>query len=361
MKYIGLDVGNGSTCIYVRYEDGTIDEVSIASTFGYFDDEPTAAVAGKTKALSADIYTLGGRQYALGYKDVAEVGTEPIGTYSREDRIHLGAYQKLVKLALLMAATMNGDTGVIEVALGFGVPNEDYRDEQLGEITKWFAEPTTGGKNGQQLIVTVKQLELVSQPIAVLLDAYYDQNGTVRDTDIEKEDTLVIDSGSGTLDMTELRGFRILKQTSKAAGMNDVYKLATEYIERREPKVRVNPYDLEQQIRSQIAAKEMFYRYGRIVVSITAAYQKAIETVWDLMVNSIEREYPNRTRFHRVQLAGGTGEAFYSQFVKWMPQIEKSPDPQMAIARGLCKYVISLAFASVVVEVSRVAEGEVSC
>ncbi len=361
MKYIGLDVGNGSTCIYARYEDRTTDEVSIASTFGYYDGEPTAAIANKAKALSAEIYTLGGRQYVLGYADVAEVGTESIGTYSREDRIHLNAYQKLVKLALLKAATMNGDTGVIEIGLGFGVPNEDYRDEQLKEIAKWFAEPITGAKNGQQLIVTVKQLEFVSQPIAVLLDAYYDKNGIVRNADIENEDTLVIDSGSGTLDMTELRGFRILKQTSKAAGMNDVYKLVTEYIERREPKARVNPYDLEQQIRDQSTSKEMFYRYGRISVSIKDAYLKSVETVWDLMVNSIEREYPNRTRFHRVLLAGGTGEAFYSSFVNWMPQIEKSPDPQMAIARGLCKYVISLALANEVIEVPRVAEGEGTC
>lgn len=353
MKHIGLDVGNGSTCIFVRKEDGITDYKMYSSTFGDYEDTSSQYVIKKKDDQVIDVFGLLQRKYVVGYEAVLSTKTKPFGTYSREDRIHLGTFQRFVKLALLDAATMDGSSGVIEISLGFGVPNEDYRDEKLKTVADWFSEPITGTKNGKQIVVIVKEIELVSQPIAVLMDAYYDLNGSVRDKAIEDDDVLVIDSGSGTLDMTEFSRFYLKKQTSEAIGMNDVYQIVMDEIKRREPKVRINAYDLEYQIREQlkIGSSEMIYKYGPLTIPITEVYNKARDIVWDQLVNSIEREYPNRTRFHRVLLAGGTGDAFYSNFVNWMPQIQKTPEPQLAIARGLCKYVVSLSLADEVIEV----------
>ncbi|MCL6441873.1 MAG: recombinase [Alicyclobacillus sp.] len=348
MKHIGLDVGNGSTCIFVRTEDGSTLSAMYPSTYGVFDPEKIQSVLGLKTSQNKmpDVFTLNQRRYVLGYSAVRAVGSEPFSTYGREERIQLEAFRTLTKLALLDAATLDGCTGVIEVSLGFGVPNEDYREDKLQRISEWFSEPITGAKNGQQVVVMVKELEFLSQPIAVLVDAYNDTDGYVQDASIENENILVIDSGSGTLDMTEFRGTRLQKQVSEAIGMNDVYQIVLEDIERREPKVRVDPYDLEYQIRNQAGKRELVYNYGTLSVPITDIYRKAFDDTWETMVGRIERRYPDRTRFHRVLLAGGTGDAFYERFTQWMPQIQKMPDPQLSIARGLCKYIVALSSAS---------------
>lgn len=347
MKSIGLDVGNGTTCIVVRREDGAISRKMYASTYGRYDKEKEKTAIGTVKNQSGgergpNVFALKGREYIIGYQDVQAVGSTPLSTYGREERVHLNAYQTMTRLALLDAATMDGETGVIEVALGFGVPNEDFREEKLGEFAKWFKEPITGAKNGEQVVVMVNQFEFLSQPIAVLVDAYYDDEGYVQDESIEVENILVIDSGSGTLDMTEFRGLKLQKQASEALGMNDVYQRVIESIEKREPKVRADAYNLEHQIRGQEGRQDMVYRHGTLTIPITDLYDEAMNDIWIDMVGRIERRYPDRMRFNRVLLAGGTGDAFAERFAQWMPQIQKPAEPQLAIARGLCKYVISL-------------------
>lgn len=347
MKFVGLDVGNGSTCIFVRNSDGSIQSKMYPSTYGYYDAAKTKSILGlrggqEQAENTIDVFSMFQRDYVLGYKAVKATGSEPFSTYGREERIHLGPFRTLVRLAILDAATLDGSTGVIEVSLGFGVPNEDYRKDKLEHVAHWFKEPITGTKNGHQVVVMIKNVEFISQPIAVLIDSYNDEHGYVQNPVLEEEQILVIDSGSGTLDMSEFRGMRLQKQVSEAIGMNDVYQTIMEDIERREAKVRVNAYDLEDQLRSQDGQRELVYRYGTLTIPVTETHHQAMEDTWAAMVGRIERRYPDRTRFNRVVLAGGTGDAFHSRFTQWMPQIQKTTEPQLAIARGLCKYVVSL-------------------
>lgn len=342
MLNIGLDVGNGSTCVVVK--NGNEPQVSkfYSSTYGIFDSGKIQNVLNTSDhEPQLDVYTLNQRNYVLGYKNVKAAGSVPISTYGREERMRMKSFQTLTRLALLDAATCTGLSGVIEVALCFGVPNEDYVKAKVSEVSKWFAEPITGTKNGQQIVVMVKNIEIVSQPIAVLFDDYYDNDGYVKNESIANEKTLVIDSGSGTLDMTEFDGTILRKQVSENIGMNDVYQTIIESIEKIEPKVRATPYDLEFQLRKQDGKQEFSYTYGSLSIPITQAYLQATEDVWEDMVGRIERRYPDRTRFNRVLLAGGTGDAFSGRFHEWMPQIQKTEQPQLAIARGLCKHITS--------------------
>lgn len=343
MKAMGLDVGNGSTCIVVRTEEGTILSKYYASTYGLYDGERTKQAVGSKKEQPENqikIFTFGGRDYVLGYEDIRNVGSSPVSTYGREERIHLSAYQTLTKLALLDAATIDDASGVIEVSLAFGVPNDDYKEHTVQAIAKWFDEPITGNVNGKQVIVLVKHFEVLSQPIAVFVDAYYDQDGFIQDESLEEEDVLVIDGGSGTLDMTELRGNKIQKQTSENIGMNDVYQRIIDGIEKRDPKIRVDAYDLEYQIRSSKDLGKLMFKQGSISIPIADLYETAFNDVWDQMVGRVERRCPDRMRFHRVLLGGGTGDAYSQRFKQWMPQITKTNDPQLAIARGLCKEAV---------------------
>lgn len=342
MKSIGLDVGNGSTCIVIQGEKG-VQQTYFASTYGLYNKDRQRVAIDTMDQTSevVHVYTLNGRDYVLGYEDVKRVGSSPISTYGREERLHLSGFQTLLRLSLLQAATVDGQTGVIEVALGVGVPNEDYRKDSVELITKWFKEPLSGAVDGQQVVVMVKNVEVLSQPIAVLVDEFYDDQGFVRDQKVASENVLVIDSGSGTLDMSEFREMKLQNEVSEAIGMNDVYQQVIEAIEKRDPKFRVDAYDLEYQIRSQQNNKEIIYRQGISTLPITDVYQQAMDDVWNQMVGRIERRYPDRKRFDRVLLAGGTGDAFADRFQKWVPQIRKTKEPQMAIARGLCKYAIA--------------------
>jgi len=344
LKTIGLDVGNGSTCMFVRSEDGQVQSKMYASTFGVYDPEKQKTVghSNRAESVAPDVFLWNGRSYVLGFANVLACSSTPVSTYAREERTRLSSFETLTKLALLDAATMDGATGVIEVTLGFGVPNEDYRAHKVQELEKWFDEPITGSKNGNQVVVLVKHVEIQSQPIAVLMDAYYDEHGEVRDECLSTEEVLVIDAGSGTLDMTEFRAFKLHALVSEAVGMNDMYRTVMADIRHREPKVRIDAFELEHQLRGQEGHSEMHYTYGNVTTPVTKVYQQSMDDLWVNIVGRIEQLFPDWTRFHRVLLAGGTGEALLDRFVAWMPRIQKTEEPQMAIARGLCKYAYSV-------------------
>ena len=353
MRMIGLDVGNGSTCEAVRIEDGRLGVKEFPSTFGVFErSKATKAIGSERNTMApVDVYGFEGREYVLSYRQIVEAGSTPINTYGRENRVELPSYQLLTKLSLLdTATTLWTGSGAIEIGLALGVPNEDYRTSVLNPMRDWFKEPIVGTKNGKQVIVMVKRIEFLSQPLAVVVDALYDKNGVVVDAKLERENILVIDSGAGTLDLTELRGMKVQSKVSEAIGMNDVYKAIIDDIRDRDPKVRVDAYDLEFQLRSHAPGEALVYKYGATKIPIDEIYQQAKRDVGAAMIGYIERHFPDRTRFDRILLAGGTGDAFSDLFTAWHPQIVKSDKPQLAIARGLCKYVTAVAAA---------AEGEV--
>ena len=62
---------------------------------------------------------------------------------------------------------------------------------------------------------------------------------------------------------------------------------------------------------------------------------------WERMKRIIMRHFPDRKEFDRILLAGGSGSAFLSQFEKWHPDLFVAQDAQLAIARGMLKYLLA--------------------
>ncbi|SIT14370.1 ParM/StbA family protein [Alicyclobacillus vulcanalis] len=341
MLTIGLDVGNGSIGLCVRDGD-TLVQDTMPSVYGRVDlTRQVLSVPGKSTSREVDVFTFGGEHFVLGYEHVHAMHSTPIGAYDREQRYASRQFETLAKLALLDAATRTGRTGVIEVAVACGTPSEDFTTRTVEIMQRWFSEPITGAKNGEQVVVMIKRLEVIPQPFAVFLDAYLDQDGLVVDEGLEKQDVLVIDSGSGTLDLSEIHRLELTRQTSIPAGLNDVYQIILEEIRREEPKVYATAYDLEAQLRAQDGAQEFWFDYGAHRMNITELRERAMRQVWDRMQQGIQYAYPDRSSFGRVILAGGSGEAFRNYFLAWMPSIRIAPDPQLAVARGLYKYALA--------------------
>ena len=335
---VGLDVGNGSVAFAVRSDDGKTRLDTYPSVFGLANAHAQDFRQEKRKPL--DLFHLEGRDYLLGYESVKAGGAAPISAYDRDQRMVRKEFQTLTKLALLDAVTTSGQTGVIEVILCIGTPAEDFREEIIEAYRTWFKAPVVGAKNDQQVVVMVKQVEVVSQPIAVLMDAYYDAQGYVADEELEQQTVLVVDAGSGTLDLSEFDRLLLTRQISEPIGINDVYQPIIDEIERAYPKVRVDAFDLEHQLRTQDGQTTFVYRYGPLSIDISAWRDRAVEHVWERMVGMLSRRFPDRRRFHRVLLAGGTGQALATLFQEWMPEVQLRPDAQLAIAKGLLKYAI---------------------
>lgn len=336
---IGLDVGNGSIGMGVRNKDAVL-YATMPSVYGRVDNaQQVLSVSGKPKQ-QPDVFSLGAETFVLGYDNVRAIHSTPIGAYDREQRFESAQFETLSKLALLDAATRNGQTGVLEVDLVFGTPAEDYTPRTRDIVQQWFATPVTGAKNGQHVVVMVQRIEVTPQPFAVFIDAYVTDDGFVDKEEMESEDILVIDSGSGTLDLSEIHRLELSKQSSIPAGLNDVYQRILDLVQRREPKVYATTYDLEHQLRAQDGASQVVFEYGRVKMDITKFKEQAMQHVWDRMQQGIQHRYPDRSMFKRVLLAGGSGDAFRDYFVKWMPGIEVMPAPQLSVARGLMKYGI---------------------
>ena len=339
--YIGLDVGNGSVAMVIK--DGEyVFKHTFASVYGVMDPNQTPLTLGKgQKEKVMDVFSFQQRDFVLGYPAVQMAKVQPIGAYDRENRLQSRPFQTLVKLALLDAVTKTGHTGVLEVHLCVGTPAEDFTPSTMEQLRSWFKEPVSGAKNGAQVVVMVKTLQIISQPIAALMDVYLDADGYVSDPALEKESVLVLDCGSGTLDMSEFSQMELVKQYSEPVGLNDVYQGIIESIQRTDPKVRVDPFDLEAQLRAQDGHDLFFYEYGPLRIDVTDFRERAMQWVWERMVTAIQRRYPDRLKFHRILLAGGTGQAFAERFREWTSTIQLLNEAQLAIANGLCKYALS--------------------
>lgn len=177
MLTIGLDVGNGSIGLCVRDGD-TLVQDTMPSVYGRVDlTRQVLSVPGKSTSREVDVFTFGGEHFVLGYQNVHAIHSTPIGAYDREQRYASRQFETLAKLALLDAATRTGRTGVIEVVVACGTPSEDFTTRTVEIMQRWFSEPVTGAKNGEQVVVMIKRLEVIPQPFGVFLDAYLDQDG----------------------------------------------------------------------------------------------------------------------------------------------------------------------------------------
>ena len=342
MITIGLDVGNGSIGMAVAVPEGTVVSNTYPSVFAAYSGTTGVPMPGRTTVMPADVFTFENRDYVLGYESIQLASATPIGAFDREDRLYRREFQTLTKLALLDAATMATNDDIIEVNLVLGAPVEDFTPDKIGELKRWFTQPVVGAKNGRQIVVRLRDVEVISQPAAVLMDAYLNDQGYVADEAIAHGRVLVIDSGSGTLDLTDFEELKILRQFSDPVGMNDVYRTLMEVIQAAEPKARVNLYDLEHQLRRQDHSPHTVYQFGRFHMDLTDARTRAMNDTWEHMVDAISTRFPDRLVFSRVLLAGGAGDAFRSYFQSWMPAIEAVSEPQLAVARGLCKYGVLL-------------------
>ncbi len=175
----------------------------------------------------------------------------------------------------------------------------------------------------------IRKKEVISQPIAVFLDAYYDDHGGVRNEKLIDQDVLIIDGGSGTLDLAHLRGGAVVKQSSEAVGINDVYARIVDEIRKSQPTFRISPVELEAQLRSQDAQATKIVQYGRYTVDVTKMLQLATEEVWTRTKNAIQRQFPAVDQFERIFLAGGSaGGAFVNQFRAWNSFVTVVDHPQ---------------------------------
>ncbi|MHB1681251.1 MAG: ParM/StbA family protein [Bacilli bacterium] len=339
MKTIGLDVGNGSVGFAVSGKGSEMTTSTYPSVYASYAPSESVRIAN-VHDHQPTIFLFDKREYVLGYEDVLNSGDVPISAYDRDERIHRREFQTLTKLALLDAATKDGAAGVIEVKLQLGVPVEDYRKEKVDLIKKWFTEPIVGAKNGEQVVVMVKDIDVISQPTAVLMDQYLDDEGFVSDERLEHARVLVVDSGSGTLDMTEFDHMRITQQFSEPIGINDVYARIMQGIQQLSPKTRVHVYDLEHQLRSQDTKSEITYTFGRFTVPVTELRDRAMNEIWERLIGSITSRFPDRLRFDRIFVAGGTADAFRTYFQSWDAAAKLVPEPQLAVARGLYKYAV---------------------
>ncbi len=344
MLKIGLDVGNGSIVMATHNGFG-MKTRNLASTYGEVDTSMISVIDSNNPYPT---YTLNGAAYALGYDSVQSHHTDFLDSYSRDDRYQSDVFKLMNHLALLEAATTAQRGGVIEVELELGVPGEYFRKDTVATLKSWFSSPVSGERDGVSVVVLVRKVAVVSQPIAVFLDAYYSESGRVQDGTLVDQNVLVIDGGSGTMDLAHLRGGAVVRQGSEAVGINDVYSLVIEEIRKSQPTFRISPVELEHQLRAQDALTQKNVKYGKFTVDVTKTLQEATQEVWTRMKNAITRQFPAVDQFERILLAGGSaGGAFVTHFRAWNPFVTVVDHPQEAIARGLCKHLMAAQVAGV--------------
>ncbi len=332
LEIIGFDVGNGFLKISSLEKDQIIESVYAEydggiNVMGEQDQDEGINVYIPTK--------FGSEKYVLGQTAVDRYAVGgAINTIDMNGRLDRRTFQILLQLGLAHILPKANDVKLLIVT---GVPEE----ESLAESQKLYDALLTGVNvievNGESRVRYVQTIKALHQPSGLLFDLYLDGEGYVRDGEIVKGQTLIIDIGEGTTDVSVFHGLRKTNGFSLKLGTSEVSRRILAEISSK-AKASVTLADVQQAVRNH----STYLSIGREQFEIDRQGEIATQNVIDRILSQIQSRIPNRDEYNRVVVGGG-GAGFFENFIKsWQNDAIISSD-QTAIARGFRKYGVAMA------------------
>lgn len=331
---IGIDHGNG----HVKARANTI-KLNLPSAYARptdFGEEFT----NKHTSYDLNTYTLAkydGESFVWG-PDVTK-SPHLINTYTGENRYKQKPYKVLSEIALseLVPDGINVINGALVVT---GCPSREKGTELEKELIDVYRGGHVVSKDGQSVIINVKDVEVLPQPLGTVMDQYLDDDGFVIDEDYEKMYVGVIDLGSGTTDLDGVRELRRQKSDMHTIpiGLIGAYQEIARIINEKKPNLNATYQEVEVQIR---AGNEVFVRSQRATFDeFVEVKQRVFRQLADDLITAILNKWPDRSKFDRLLLTGGGAcvPELAKAFKQWESDLIVVDNGQFANANGFYKY-----------------------
>jgi plasmid segregation protein ParM len=307
-----IDLGNGFS--KRQFGSKVIVEPSVFSVptsfYGTSNDRLVSLNDGRKLYIGSDAFE-------SGYLVENAIGEEDIKRYDSPE------FREL--LFGFMAKDLKGDSTINLLTLGLPVKHFKQKREELQAMAKGKKMVSVGDK---QIVLEIKNCIVVPQPLGTYM--YLES----KDFDTKGSKTLVIDGGSGTLDVTEMKGQEVISYDGANLGMNEPYAEIADLLE-----TEYNGIDITVNHVPDILSNGLRYQGGNIKVCDMPSVVKILDNHFALVLKKIIGKYKSFNKFDNVIWTGGMSLAHEKRInARSLPNFIILKDGQTANVKGYYEF-----------------------
>lgn len=328
---VGGDWGNGFVKIYTVFKG---KEIILVVASGYVYKVEIETEEGKLSDTTLKSYStkLGGIEYVFG-KNVDRF-SQFISLEASNNRYNNDEFQLFISALLYQA--IGKEIEDYEICVVSGVPSIEKNNKGEKELKQTILNAPTIFVNGEKVIVNIKEVEIVAQPIGTLMDLLLDNNGIINSNNGLGRRNVIIDIGKGTVDGEQIEDLNPLVnyRFSTNDGTNVVINKLIDFIQ-RESGVTVSSGEIMEQFDNDIFVlnKHNSYNWKKIK-------EDAIEMATTKIAIEVRKRIKNVNAIDDFIITGGGakmyGEKLMEKLKEFNPTIIEK-DNQIANARGFYK------------------------
>jgi plasmid segregation protein ParM len=260
---------------------------------------------------------IGAEAFDSGYLVENAIGEEDIKRYDSPE------FKEL--LFGFMAKDLKSDTVINLLVLGLPVKHFRAKRNDLQNMVKGKKMVSVGSK---QIVLEIKQCIVVPQPLGTYM--YLES----KDFDTKGAKTLVVDGGSGTLDITEMKGQEVISYDGNNLGMNEPYEEILDVLETEYNGLEINVNHVP-----DILLSGLRYAGGNIKVSDNPKIIRILDNHFNAVIKRIIGKYKSFNRFDNVVWTGGMALAHEKRIKdRNLPNFIILKDGQTANVKGYYEF-----------------------
>jgi hypothetical protein len=326
MKVIGFEAANS----YVKIKTDDSQEAYFNCLWEIPADYLSNIMG--TRGTKEQIAQYDGRSFKVGERLDGYVSSSSRSA----DRYATPEYKREALFALARhASAVDLDEGLHVVT---AVPSDHYKMESVTrDIEKQLRDVHALTVNGSSLLLPVKKVGVILQPVATVISVAFNPDGSLRNGAVAKNRKIVIDIGWGTTDIAVMRGLALIKYFTVNTSMIDVYRYINTQLRKR-PRFTDKSFtlfDIEEQLRGESS----IFSWGGVSVDCSDNKAAAMQQVAEEIISKIQNEV-NLSDTDLVLFGGGGIEALAPHMKKHVEGVnaQRVTDPQIANAVGCYIY-----------------------
>lgn len=265
-------------------------------------------------------------------KDImlAVASNKLISTNSSNERYTMDSFQRMVEFALGELASYE-DSETIEVRLVTGMPSEELQYARLKSSFERFLKGMhTIERDGVALMIHVKEVKLIEQPLGTLFDTYLNDDSKVH-TDFKNGSVVVIDFGSGTTIIDQYHQMKRANGTVLPRGMREFFKGIARDLS-TDAEVSVNQIHIEEGIKNG-TYQAVFGQYKLPFMDI---FERKVKEKLDDTLSNYEDDIEDSS-VNAFIITGGGANIFSDLIKKRKNNFMVVENPQTATSNGYYK------------------------
>ncbi|WP_404456836.1 plasmid segregation protein ParM (plasmid) [Virgibacillus necropolis] len=340
MKVFAFDVGNGF--VKAKNEKRTMIAPSCFAKEKDLGESTVNELEEKTdyQVYKSTLDQDNSYVWGNGIKDAVEPD-KLIHTYTHEERYEQKRFKLLAEFILAELAS-DFDEAHLDVTVVTGLPSKEIKSAAEQKLRDFFLGNHVITRNGKEMVVNVKEIRILEQPLGTLLNLYMNDNGKIH-KDLKRTTISVLDFGAGTTILDTYKNMKRIQNDSKTyyQGMNDVYTNITNKVQEKHDAKSLDETMIEDGIRDNYTITFS----ARKKIPFKTESDESTQEFVEHMISNIDRTLTNRDHIDKFIITGGGSQIVGQQYKKAFGEesLEIVENSQFANVDGFFKFAQALA------------------